>query len=81
MLADKGIVCVNSAGNDGMGSWKRINFPADADNILTVGAMTYQGLNSPLLVGRPHRRRKSKARRHGHWQFDIGCQRQRHHTA
>ncbi len=48
MLADKGIVCVNSAGNDGMGSWKRINFPADADNILTVGAMTYQGLNSPF---------------------------------
>ena len=48
MLADKGIICVNSAGNDGMGSWKRISFPADADNILTVGALTYQGLNSPF---------------------------------
>ena len=48
MLADKGIVCVNSAGNDGMGSWKKINFPADAENILTVGAITFQGLNTPF---------------------------------
>lgn len=48
MLAAKGIVCVNSAGNDGMGSWKRISFPADARQILTVGALTYQGLNSPF---------------------------------
>lgn len=40
MLADKGIVLVNSAGNDGMGTWKKINVPADADNILTVGAVT-----------------------------------------
>lgn len=48
MLAKKGIVCVNSAGNDGMGSWKRINFPADARDILTVGSVTYQGLNSPF---------------------------------
>lgn len=48
MLADKGIICVNSAGNDGMGSWKKINFPADADNILTVGATTFQGLNAPF---------------------------------
>ncbi|MGI6222839.1 MAG: S8 family peptidase [Prevotella sp.] len=38
-LADKGIILVNSAGNDGMRSWKRINFPADARNILTVGAV------------------------------------------
>ena len=48
MLARKGIVCVNSAGNDGMGSWKKISFPADARDILTVGALTYQGLNSPF---------------------------------
>lgn len=48
MLASKGMICVNSAGNDGMGSWKRINFPADAIDIITVGAMTYQRLNSPF---------------------------------
>ena len=40
MLADKGIVLVNSAGNDGMASWKKINVPADAPDILTVGAVT-----------------------------------------
>ncbi|MDO4160542.1 MAG: S8 family serine peptidase [Prevotellaceae bacterium] len=40
MLAGKGIILVNSAGNDGMGTWKKINVPADADNILSVGAVT-----------------------------------------
>lgn len=48
MLAGKGIIEVNSAGNDGMGSWKRINFPGDAEDNLTVGAMTFEGLNSPF---------------------------------
>ena len=38
MLAGKGIVLVNSAGNSGMGPWKKIGVPADADNILAVGA-------------------------------------------
>ncbi len=40
MLAGKGIVLVNSAGNDGMSAWKKINVPADADNIITVGAVS-----------------------------------------
>jgi hypothetical protein len=40
LLASKGIVLVNSAGNSGMGPWKKIGVPADADNILTVGAVT-----------------------------------------
>lgn len=40
MLADKGIVLVNSAGNDGMAAWKKINVPADATDIITVGACT-----------------------------------------
>ena len=39
MMADKGIILVNSAGNSGMGTWKKIGVPADADNILTVGAV------------------------------------------
>ncbi len=46
MLADKGIVLVNSAGNDGMSAWKKINVPADADNIITVGAVTPNGQNA-----------------------------------
>ena len=46
LCAQKGIVCVNSAGNDGMGSWKKINFPADAKDILTVGSITEYGVNA-----------------------------------
>jgi len=39
MMADKGILLVNSAGNSGMGTWKKIGVPADAEHILTVGAI------------------------------------------
>ncbi len=39
MLAAKGVILVNSAGNTGMGPWKKITVPADADSILTVGAV------------------------------------------
>ena len=45
-LAGKGMVLVNSAGNDGMGSWKKINVPADAFDILTVGAISPDGVNA-----------------------------------
>ncbi|MBQ7472560.1 MAG: S8 family serine peptidase [Prevotella sp.] len=48
MLAGKGIVLVNSAGNDGMGAWKKINMPADAEDVLTVGAVTPRGMNAPF---------------------------------
>ncbi len=48
MLARKGIVLVNSAGNLGMGPWKKITFPADADDILTVGALDTGGHNAPF---------------------------------
>lgn len=40
MVAQKGMILVNSAGNSGMGPWKKIGVPADADNILTVGALS-----------------------------------------
>ena len=53
MCADKGIVCVNSAGNDGMGSWKKINFPADADDILTVGSVNDHGVNAAFSAVGP----------------------------
>ncbi len=48
MLAAKGVVLVNSAGNDGMGTWKKINFPADAKDILTVGSVNDKGINAPF---------------------------------
>jgi serine protease AprX len=37
MAAAKGILVVNSAGNDGSTSWKFISTPADADSVLCVG--------------------------------------------
>ena len=41
-LADKGMVLVCSAGNSGNSVWKKITPPADAENVLTVGAMVWQ---------------------------------------
>ena len=35
--AKKGMLVVNSAGNEGSGDWKIIGAPADADSVLTVG--------------------------------------------
>lgn len=53
LLAGKGIVLVNSAGNTGMGPWKKICVPADAHNILTVGALTSQMRNAPFSAVGP----------------------------
>lgn len=41
--AGVGIVCVISAGNDGSNAWKYIATPADADSIITVGAVNSLG--------------------------------------
>ena len=46
--ADKGIVVVCSAGNSGSGSWKKITPPGDAENIITVGAVTKRGELAPF---------------------------------
>ncbi len=62
MLADKGIVCVNSAGNDGMGTWKRINFPADAKDIITVGSVNPKRCECSLQCCRTYCRRTHQAR-------------------
>ncbi len=43
IAARKGIAVVNSAGNEGTSAWKYIGVPADADSILTVGAIGYTG--------------------------------------
>ncbi|MCD8193574.1 MAG: S8 family serine peptidase [Tannerellaceae bacterium] len=40
MAAEKGILVFSSAGNEGNGKWGKITFPADAEKILTVGAVT-----------------------------------------
>ena len=48
MLAAKGIILCNSAGNSGMGQWKKIGVPADARDILTVGAIDAEGRLAPF---------------------------------
>lgn len=35
----KGLLVINSAGNEGDNSWKQITFPADASEVITVGAV------------------------------------------
>lgn len=40
IAAGKGILVVNSAGNSGNSTWHYIGAPADADSILSVGAVT-----------------------------------------
>ncbi len=40
MAAKKGILLFCSAGNEGNGDWEKVTFPADAPDVLTVGAVT-----------------------------------------
>lgn len=40
MASSKGLLVFCSAGNEGDGNWEKITFPADADGIVTVGAVT-----------------------------------------
>jgi hypothetical protein len=39
----RGIICTISAGNEGSSSWKYISSPADADSIISVGAVDRTG--------------------------------------
>jgi subtilisin family serine protease len=43
IAAKKGILVVSSAGNEGNDDWQKISMPADADLILTVGAVNEDG--------------------------------------
>lgn len=43
LAAKKGILVVNSAGNEGNKTWKYIIAPADGDSVLAVGATTTNG--------------------------------------
>lgn len=42
--ARKGMLVVTSAGNAGGGAWNKLTFPADADSVLTVGAVNPYGI-------------------------------------
>jgi len=42
--ASRGILVVNSAGNEGAGNWKKLAAPCDGDSVLCVGAVNSQGI-------------------------------------
>ncbi len=46
--AQKGILCTTSAGNSGAAEWHYITAPADAEGILTVGAVDADGNHAPF---------------------------------
>lgn len=46
LAASRGIVLLNSAGNSGNDRWKKIGFPADATDMLAVGAVDSLGTNT-----------------------------------
>ncbi len=46
LAARKGILVCNSAGNSGGSDWYYISAPADADSVLTVGAVNKDGLSA-----------------------------------
>ena len=43
LAAKKGILCVISAGNEGSGRWRYVSPPADAIDVLSVGAVSSSG--------------------------------------
>lgn len=43
VASEKGILVVNSAGNDGNSSWKTVGAPADAPGVFTIGAVNSSG--------------------------------------
>lgn len=46
LCASRGILLLNSAGNSGDEPWKKIGFPADACDMLTVGAVRKDSINT-----------------------------------
>lgn len=53
MAARKGILVVNSAGNEGANPWRYITAPADADSVLTVGSVNTNLERSPFSAWGP----------------------------
>lgn len=48
IAVQKGLVVVVSAGNEGDNAWKHICVPADADGVITVGAVSKEGYFAPF---------------------------------
>ena len=46
LAASRGVLLFNSAGNEGNDIWNKVNFPADAEYIITVGSVKKDSVNS-----------------------------------
>ena len=46
MAFRKGILVFNSAGNEGKSTWKRVNAPADGENVIAVAAVDKNGIRA-----------------------------------
>ena len=53
IAASRGIVVVNSAGNEGSSMWNYISVPSDANNILAIGAVDSTGNYAPFRGNGP----------------------------
>jgi hypothetical protein len=53
IASSKGILVVNSAGNERTKTWKRIIFPADGYNVVTAGAVDGNNLIAPFSSAGP----------------------------
>ncbi|QOI98170.1 MAG: S8 family serine peptidase [Flammeovirgaceae bacterium] len=47
LAAERGIIIVTSAGNEGAKPWRIITAPADADDAIAVGNVNFSGIKSP----------------------------------
>lgn len=69
IAARKGILVVNSMGNEGQSEWKTLGAPADADSILSIGGINPKtGLHTSFSSFGPtaDRRRKPNLAAYGH---------------
>ena len=69
MAAAKGILVVNSAGNEGSENWKNIGTPADADSVLSIGGISpYTGVHTSFSSFGPtwDKRLKPNVSAYGH---------------
>ena len=46
LAASRGMLLFNSAGNEGNNAWEKLNFPADAEHIITVGSTDKDSIRS-----------------------------------
>lgn len=46
LAASRGMIVFNSAGNEGDKNWRKMNFPADAENVIAVGSVKGDSIRS-----------------------------------